>query len=296
MILDRHGALIDANQGLYDLLPSAGPGDPQLSVDNVFLNPTVEELLARADGQYDALIYTGLVTLGDIDGDSESWIGHAYCRESWILVVCERDVQQERQLRRQLLQLTEEYAEQERELARTNRELTYYANEAKRLSLTDPLTGLPNRRSFDQLMQHHAKLARRHGDSLTILLMDLDRFKAINDRHGHQHGDQVLRDVAAVLTERVRAGDVLSRWGGEEFTVLAPKTGHAEGVKLAERLRLAIEAIPHAEGHLPVTISIGVAERRNEESTEDFLARADAALYQAKDMGRNRTISAEPIE
>ncbi len=294
-VTDRQGRLIDANQGLYDLFPDSAPQGNGSSPGMLFINPTLEELLARAGGQDDdAPIYTGPMTVGDIDGDPDTWEGRAWWRDSALLVVCERDVQQDRRLRRQLLQLTDEYAGKERELARTNRELTYYADEVERLSLTDPLTGLPNRRSFDQFMRHHADLTERHGDPLTLLLMDLDRFKAINDRLGHQHGDHLLREVAGILAQAMRAADLLARWGGEEFAILAPKTGREDGMTLAERMRLVIEAIPRPEEDLPVTISIGIAERSHGESIENLLHRADAALYHAKDSGRNRVIWAEP--
>lgn len=294
-VMDRQGQLIDANQGLYDLFPDGEQQGNRSSPGRLFINPALEELLARAGAQEDDIpIYTGPMTLGDIDGDSETWEGRVWWRDSALLVVCERDVQQDRRLQRQLLQLTDEYAEKERELARINRELTYYANEVERLSLTDSLTGLPNRRSFDQFMRHHTELAERHGDPLALLLMDLDRFKAINDRLGHQRGDQVLREVAGILTQEMRAADLLARWGGEEFAVLAPKTDREDGMKLAERLRLVIEAIPRPEEDLPVTISIGIAERGHRESIESLLRRADAALYRAKEGGRNRVVRAEP--
>lgn len=289
-IIDSEGQLVDANQGFYDLL---APEGAQLSPSGLLLNPTLGELLARSADASDDLIYTGPMTLGDVDGDPETWLGRVYRRDDVLLIACEPDLQQERNLRRQLIALTEEYSEKERQLARANRDLTHYAGEVERLSLTDWLTDLPNRRQFEQFMEHHVEQAERHGEPLGLLMLDIDRFKRINDELGHQAGDDVLHDMAATLAEHVRGADVLARWGGEEFVVLAPKTTRDGAFELAERLRNAVAAMPARVADLPaITISIGVAERCDGESGADLLGRADAALQRAKEHGRNRTLSA----
>lgn len=114
-VMDRQGRLICANQGFYDLLPDGAQQADRSSPGMLFINPTLEELLAKVDDQEDAAaIYAGPMTLGHIDGDSETWEGHVYWRDSAMLVVCEPDVRQDRRLRRQLIQLTDEYAGKER--------------------------------------------------------------------------------------------------------------------------------------------------------------------------------------
>lgn len=164
------------------------------------------------------------------------------------------------------------------------------------LAMTDALTGLANRRHFGDQLAREATRAAETGRPLSLIALDIDRFKAINDQHGHPAGDAVLRQVALLLEEQVRASDLLARVGGEEFAVLAVDTGMIEASQLAERLRAAIEnAGPIAVGRaaIPVTISLGVVARRIQggelsRAPERLLAAADDALYRAKRNGRNR--------
>jgi diguanylate cyclase (GGDEF)-like protein len=169
--------------------------------------------------------------------------------------------------------------------------------ELSRLAGTDPLTGLPNRRGFEA--NARALLAPR-GRRASVLLLDLDRFKSINDGHGHPAGDAVLRAAAEVLGRHLRGGDVPARLGGEEFAVLLPGTGATEAAALAERLRAALAAeVPHPAGApASVTVSIGVAavarDGAPQPALDAALAAADAALYRAKQGGRNRVEAAPP--
>ena len=155
---------------------------------------------------------------------------------------------------------------------------------------SDALTGTANRRGLLQGLQTMHAQARAGGPGYAVLMVDADHFKAINDRHGHAVGDRVLQRVAQVLRDGLRAGDLVARWGGEEFCVLLPRTGLADAQALATRLVLQMAAGREP----PITVSIGVAEARAAgESAEDVIRRADAALYQAKQRGRNRVEVAE---
>lgn len=161
------------------------------------------------------------------------------------------------------------------------------------LAMTDSLTGVPNRRS---LMDHiERELARRSGKPLALLMIDVDHFKSINDTHGHPVGDEVLRQITEMLVTRLRGGDVLGRYGGEEFCVLAPDTGAEGALMLAESLRETIASTPVStdSGKLSITVSIGISECPANVSRElkQLLAEADAALYSAKQAGRNRVVS-----
>jgi two-component system cell cycle response regulator len=162
--------------------------------------------------------------------------------------------------------------------------------------LRDPLTGLPNRRQLDESLRVELSFARRHGTDLSLLVADIDRFKMVNDTYGHLVGDVVLRHVAQVLSTTVRVEDLVARFGGEEFVVIARSTGIAGAVQLAERLRVAVEGrVAQVEGRaLRVTASFGVASLAcvDEESAAALLARADERLYQAKERGRNRVVAA----
>lgn len=162
---------------------------------------------------------------------------------------------------------------------------------AERLAHLDPLTGVNNRRAFYDKTRALWSNAQRHGHDVAVMLLDIDRFKQINDVHGHAHGDAVLRAVTEVLRRSVRQGDVLARWGGEEFIVFMPDTSLREALVLAERLREAVGAlrVPNETGGTAVTASVGVAQREEVHLTLDALiAVADECLYRAKEQGRNR--------
>ncbi len=157
----------------------------------------------------------------------------------------------------------------------------------RRQAMYDGLTGLFNRRAFDDLLRRSLATVGRTGNPLALVIVDLDHFKAVNDTHGHDAGDAVLRDFADLLRSVCRPSDLPSRWGGEEFALLLPETGSEEGILVAERLRAAIEshAFP-AAGKL--TASLGIAVATEAEDVDAFWKRADEALYRAKEDGRNR--------
>ncbi len=168
--------------------------------------------------------------------------------------------------------------------------------ELLRLSTTDSLTQLANRRRFDRLLDEEIRRARRSGRPLSVLLADIDHFKRVNDSYGHPFGDECLRQVAAVLAAHCqRAGDVAARYGGEEFVVLLPGLDAGQAIALAESIRCTITQLQLQHGEQPValTISLGVATLTPAlVAPADLLAAADAALYQAKNGGRNRVVLA----
>ena len=168
-------------------------------------------------------------------------------------------------------------------------ELTRVAKEAE----TDALTGVANRRSFDVRLAVEARRAKDIGLPLSLILFDLDHFKAINDEHGHQAGDEVLRRLGALLQDRLRGTDFGARYGGEEFAVLLPDTDRDGAMLLAERLRAAVSELRVAagDGEVSPTASFGVAAFP-EHPISKLVAAADAALYEAKRSGRNRSEAA----
>jgi diguanylate cyclase (GGDEF)-like protein len=157
---------------------------------------------------------------------------------------------------------------------------------------TDPLTELANRRHFDERVVLEVKRAQRYGSSLSLLLIDVDRLKQINDQHGHEAGDAALRRVAAALSASCRATDLVARWGGDEFTVLAPGTDADEALRLAGRIREALRRGHGAFESSPTTVSVGVAHvaRAGTDTPEGLCAAADSALYEAKTGGRDRAV------
>ncbi|GIX34348.1 MAG: hypothetical protein KatS3mg126_0127 [Lysobacteraceae bacterium] len=155
---------------------------------------------------------------------------------------------------------------------------------------TDPLTGIPNRLAYEQRVALEYRRWKRFGRPLCLVVWDIDRFKAINDEHGHQAGDVVIREVAQRLARQVRATDFVARTGGEEFVMLLVDTAPDAAMAVVEKLRarIAERSIQAAAAPLQVTVSAGLAEFRGEEDPDAVFARADAALYRAKRAGRNR--------
>lgn len=162
----------------------------------------------------------------------------------------------------------------------------------QQLAAEDELTRLLNRRfGLRRLREEHSR-AKRYGDPLTVMVIDIDHFKTVNDTWGHDAGDAVLRRVAMALEDGVRAADVLSRYGGEEFLLVAPRTDRDGAVQLAERLRRTVQAetIPFREQTLKVTASFGIVSTADVQAPQpqDLITAADKALYYAKEIGRNR--------
>ena len=179
-------------------------------------------------------------------------------------------------------------------------ELREQVERLSRDSQTDSLTLVANRRAFDSALRTMAEEARETKMPLSLIMVDIDHFKQFNDTHGHLVGDQVLRFVAQEMKQVFKGRDLLARYGGEEFAILLPSTPASGGTLVAEQLRAIIEVqsftdAPGAEP-LSVTISLGVAELGPDEDTQDFLRRADEALYASKAAGRNRVTMAPNLE
>ncbi|GAB6040408.1 diguanylate cyclase [Endothiovibrio diazotrophicus] len=167
------------------------------------------------------------------------------------------------------------------------------ASNLEKLAHTDRLTGAFNRGKFERALAEEISRCQRYATSpFSVAIMDLDHFKAVNDRHGHLTGDEVLKEFTAIIKGHIRDVDLFARWGGEEFTLLLPGTDRAGAELLTNRLCDAV-AGHHFPGAGQVTVSIGVAEHRPEEQPEPLLHRADIALYRAKSEGRNRVEVAE---
>jgi diguanylate cyclase (GGDEF)-like protein len=174
-----------------------------------------------------------------------------------------------------------------------NRELQQVSEVLHQTSITDHLTGAYNRRFFLESLPKLISTASRHGHPLSILMIDVDNFKNINDKFGHPVGDKVLQTLAAICTEAIREADVFARFGGEEFIIALPDTEERAAHEVAERLRMAVinNPIDHNGALVRITISCGVSQYRPEDVyVEHVIKRADQALYAAKTSGRNRAV------
>ncbi|NOK02000.1 MULTISPECIES: diguanylate cyclase [Myxococcus] len=193
--------------------------------------------------------------------------------------------------------LQDALVEKNRELDRANKELAARREELLALTRTDALTGLSNRRAFEERLNDEFARSRRYGAPLSLVMLDIDHFKRINDSFGHPFGDHVLKAVAQTARARLREVDLLARYGGEEFIALLPETGPADALRVCERVRDAIAALEleHVGGSgkpqcVRLTASLGVATVPSSDlpSAEALLRAADASLYAAKGAGRNR--------
>lgn len=178
---------------------------------------------------------------------------------------------------------------------RTHVQLKIRTDMLEKLALVDGLTGIANRRSFDQALEQEWKRAARSGREISVIMLDIDHFKAYNDNYGHGAGDECLQRVAKAMRSAVhRPSDLIARYGGEEFVALLPETDFQGAAGMAEALRLAVAnlVLPHAYSPIAdhVTVSVGHVTRQAvpDQSPQDVLKAADQALYKAKESGRNR--------
>jgi len=181
--------------------------------------------------------------------------------------------------------------QRERQLADLYSELLRKDAELERLAITDPLTGLYNRRFFQSRLGVEIERAKRYGRVLSLVMLDVDNFKEINDQRGHQFGDHVLAEVGKILTGNVRGSDIVCRYGGEEFAVLLPETPPEQAGRAAEKLRTLLkERFRGGRDPVALTVSLGVASYPSPGVADenDLVRRADAALYEAKGRGRDR--------
>ncbi len=184
------------------------------------------------------------------------------------------------------------------ELKQKNRQLEDMLTKVETLAIMDPLTNLFNRRRFETILAGEFKRAGRYQSPLTLIMLDIDHFKSVNDTFGHQVGDIVLKEAAQVIQASVREVDVAARWGGEEFVVLSPNTTQENARRVAERIRTAFEthSFSGIEGQ-KLTISIGISGVPDAtiDTQEKLIHAADVALYEAKKNGRNRIELAHPL-
>jgi len=184
------------------------------------------------------------------------------------------------------IHLEEEVKIRTRELQQANENLLIERESLTALSSTDQLTGLCNRYKFEELFEFERNQSLRYKTDLSIILLDIDHFKSVNDTYGHNVGDKVLKELVLTFKKSIRSSDVAVRWGGEEFIVITPKTTLEQAQQLAETIRQTVKCTAYSKvGHL--TISIGVASFEKTDNLKSLVQRADNALYRAKKLGRD---------
>lgn len=290
-VLDRNGVLQEANAGFLRLLGASATSPIGTKVARCFIQPNFVDLMAAVDGDH-AGSYHGLLTIGDGAGTTRTLRGRAWRTDTEIRILAEYDIAELETLADAILNLNRESAVSQRSLIQANSALTRSRGQFLEESLTDALTGVGNRRRFEQALQIEINRAHRGEGPLSAVMADVDHFKRVNDEHGHGVGDQVLADFGEFLKSQTRTTDVVARFGGEEFVILLPHTDLAQATLKAEQFRTALEARVIIALGRPVTASFGAAELADGEGGESFFARIDAALYRAKAEGRNRVAAA----
>lgn len=287
-VIDREGRVLGGNKGLNFVCNREPEEDlTGTGIADQFMQPRFDTLLLKA-GDDGGIIYEGLINMGDTD-QYRSLNGTLYRDKEGFIVLAEFDVQELEKLNETVIEMHNEMASVQRDLVRTNRKLKRNEAHIKELMRRDPLTELPNRRAFDERMAFELARTRRGGKGFSLAILDIDHFKEVNDTHGHNAGDQILQFFANLLSENMRDIDFFARIGGEEFAMIFPDTGVQQASEVAERLRGLLASSPAPVMDTPVTASFGLAEYAGEEDTvEKLFERADRAMYQSKDKGRNR--------
>lgn len=294
-LITPDGKVSDANRGFLFLAGTENFPPESLNAHGLFLNPGFTRLV-EASAQY-GKVYEGILNIGNIDvGTQHSIHGTVYRLENRLLVVGEPNIIELERLNAMVIDLNDEMAEMQRSLVRYNNELKHNEARIRELMLTDPLTGLANRRHLSDVLEQNIERSRRHNRPLSVIMMDIDHFKLVNDNYGHDVGDDVIRMTANCLRDGIRTNDLASRFGGEEFVALLEGCPLEDALHLAERIRECISLqvvppIPHS-----ITTSFGVAELGQMETALSLLKRADQALYFSKQHGRNRVSTAPPLE
>lgn len=290
-VLDAGGVLLDANAGFRRLLPARLSQPIGARVARFFIQPGFDALLAAA-GESGSEGYRGLMTIGDFEGKTRTLRGRAWRTAGEVRVLAEYDVADLERLNDAVLDLNRESSVAQQALTQANLTLKQNEKQIVERSLTDPLTGVGNRRRMEQTLEVEIARARREGAALSAVMADIDHFKQVNDTAGHDAGDKVLKRFAAILKSHTRPTDGLARFGGEEFVLLLPGASLDQATAKAEEIRMAVAGEIIAPLARPVTSSFGVAELAAGEDGGSLLLRVDRALYQAKEGGRNRVVGA----
>ncbi|MES9937432.1 MAG: GGDEF domain-containing protein [Sedimenticola sp.] len=289
-VFDRHGHLVDSNTGFRALLKFAEIAEGE-DIRTLFVQPGFDELTAvSVDADADDTVgqaFSGVLNLGNLDIAVRSLHGTVYNKDDRFLLIAEYDINEYEFLSASVLEMNEEMAQMQRQLKKMNTELKRSEKKLREASLTDYLTGVPNRRHFMQRGEQALAGCERSGQPLTLVVCDLDHFKRINDEFGHDVGDEVLVWFSDSARGVMRVNDVFARFGGEEFVFLLPDTVEKDACILLERLRSSMSQEQDLDLGRPVTASFGVVEWYPGETLESMLKSADEALYVAKEKGRD---------
>lgn len=292
-VVTADGELVEANDGFRRLFGLEPAQDEATDVASYFIQPAFTRLRDQPTGP-DGACHEGMFTLGDYSGRTWTLRGRAWRREGRVYLLAEHDVEELQRLNDVMLELNRESADAQHALAQANVTLRQREDEIRRLSLTDGLTAVGNRRALEQALAGELERAARDDSALSLVAADPDGCKRINERYGHPVGDVVLVAFGTLLRQTSRDSDCVARYGGKEFVVLLPGINRAGAAEIAERMRTAWQAVEIEPIREPLQASFGVVQQAPGEGAEALLQRAAQALRLAKNAGGNRVAAPVP--
>lgn len=298
VVLDEQGYVLECNRGFHFLVDQGEAPDDDWNVRNCFIQPHFIDFLNVYTGQANQShepVYQGIINIGNVNGGCRSINGAVYRHQERLLIIGEHDIVDLEKLSASVIKLNNELAQTQRDLAKANRKLKRDEEKITKLMLADPMTGIPNRRHFDQRSEEEVMRHRRIKHPLCFVMVDIDLFKDVNDAYGHDVGDVVICRLAQVMSETKRTGDFVARVGGEEFIILLPHTEISKAQIVADRVRVLFSRQVYDGIDHPITASFGIAELQANDTVESLIKRSDQCLYVAKEGGRNQVVSKLPL-
>ncbi|MDI6713415.1 MAG: GGDEF domain-containing protein [Thermodesulfovibrio sp.] len=281
VLIDKKGKILDCNRGFLELV----------GLKDKPINHNINNLLSKNSEKisFPENVFSKLNLLFDVLGEAEILIkGYIFPCDELYLLVFEQHRLTYNELIVKMSKLNDQIVNITRELEKKNAQLKEALSTVKRMMNTDPLTGVFNRRAIDKMIGREISLALRHKIPLSVVMIDIDFFKKINDTYGHEKGDYVLKSFANKIKKLIRKEDIFGRYGGEEFILILPNTKIDNAYQASERIRQKIEKMNLKGIQGNITASFGLTEILPTDNENSLIKRADEALYLAKRRGRNR--------
>ena len=289
-LIDANGRLIEANRGFDMLLPAGLRGKAGTDIRAYFLNPDFAALQKAEVKKLERKTFT----VGVPDSKAYTLNGWFLPHDGNFMFLAEHDISGVEKESDKLVGVSQEMSRLKRDALSASRRLKVREQQIRDLSLTDSLTGLGNRRRLEEAIEAAISHASRHKRLLSVVMIDLDDFKGVNETFGHDAGDRALRAIADVLKKHSRKSDQVARSGGEEFVILMPETDMKQAKITAERIRKEVSQLNVPPIDQAITVSFGVTQFVEEDTVQTLLARIADAMVQAKAKGRNRVEGKKP--
>ena len=288
LLLSPDGTIRDRNRAAQRVFPANFSGSSVPMLWEYLVCSVYEHLQRRLSEPESAQESSFLLNLADGERSPVTWVARLFRHDASFLLLATEEQQHVSQFQNEILKLTNDLSIAIREAAQKNRELKKANEMIETLARTDGLTSLANRRMLEETLPREAARASRLNESLSVIFIDVDHFKSINDQFGHKAGDQVLAQLGSIFKSQLRSYALAARYGGDEFVLLLPGTSKEEAIVIAERIREKIGDLAVPDYPRQVAVSMGVASFVADETGEELVARADEALYRAKEKGGSR--------